>query len=161
MIEDHDGVRIPWTVDFPTNELKPWDGSPIDSLWGSLILVLKWLVEFAEQKPIDSSGLPKTPVVPENPDIYARIFDWIRRMFRDLFPATRTPREVPEVVKKVGAQYEVSLERDAEEAETWLLRKAIQLSEAMPKDHKQHQPGEHDALVWLITEFVNEIWKLF
>ena len=161
MIEDHDGVRIPWTVDFPTNELKPWDGSPIDSLWGSLILVLKWLVEFAEQKPIDSSGLPRTPVVPENPDIFGRIFDWIRRMFRDLFPATRTPGEVPESVKQVGAQYDVSLERDAEEAETWLLHKAIQLSEAMPKDHKQHQTGEHDALVWLITEFVNEIWNRF
>ncbi len=156
MVEEYNGERIPWIIDFPGNDLKPWDGSPVDSLWSSLILILKWMLDFAEQKP------PTAPV-PKDPNLLVRFISWIKRTFRHFFqPApqvSRSPSAIPAWVEGTVTRYEISMKRDIEAAETWVLHKAIQLAEAMPKDHTLHRTDDHNAIAWLVKEFANHLWN--
>ncbi len=159
LIEEYKGERMPWIVDFPSNDVMPWDGSPIDSLWSSFVIILKWMLEFAEKRDIESVH---SKVAAPPPNFFARFFDWIGRMFRRLSPpaapVSRSPNTIPARVEEAVTRYEIAMDRDIDSSETWLLRKAVQLAEAMPEDHNLHRTEEHDAIVWLIKEFANLMW---
>jgi len=161
MIENYQGQRVPWVVDFPTNEFEPGDGSEIASIWSTLILVLKWMIEFAEQKLNESEDPPKA--APETPNIFVRIFNRIRQWFNRIFhraaPINPTPDDLPEWIKNAVTKAEAALERDIHDTEIWLLRQTMKLATSLSADHTQHSHADHSALAWLIKEFVNLMWQ--
>jgi len=163
MIEKYKDQRLPWTVGFPTDESTPGSGGEISTLWSSLILLLKWMIEFAEQKPIDSSGSPQDKAPNEGQNIFFRIFKrllmWLNRIFRPGAPMNSTHDDLPEWVEEALNKAEAAIQHEIHDAEIWLLKQALHFATSLPADHKQHSHMDHSALAWLIREFVTLMWK--
>jgi uncharacterized protein with NAD-binding domain and iron-sulfur cluster len=167
MLEEFNGQRTPWIIDFPGNDMKPWETCPAVTLWSSIINILEWMIEFAEGKDTGSPARVRPIPASQPPSLLVRLSNWIRRILERLFPqaapGTREPKPIPDWVREAFDKYEVDLERDTSFTETWFLRKAHQLVAAMPEDPEtqmqEHHVEYHGAITWLIKEFANLLWS--
>jgi uncharacterized protein with NAD-binding domain and iron-sulfur cluster len=162
MIEEYGGERLPWLVEFPSDGEKPWDGSPIESLWSSVVIILKWMVEFAEKGQVESVEGSRPSPASSNPNILERFFLWLKTIFQRLFPpsapARQTPGALPDsIISDAFHLYQIDL--GMERSESSLLRKAKEKAETLPSDHTKHDPKDHDAISWLVRQFASLMWS--
>ena len=73
LVEDYNGQHLPWHVQFPIADFQPGDENEAASLWDSLVLLIKWMVEYLEKTPV--VGEPPPAVEPGN--ILERIWHWL------------------------------------------------------------------------------------
>lgn len=157
MEELRNGKWLPWLVEFPTNNFKPGVGGELFTIWGAIILILKWAAAFYEKWPDEFFG--KYGWLKQ---IIKWILQWIARLFKlsqaGALPQTGEPPDLPDWVRAALARVESRTEVQPDRAEAWLLHQAVKFAESLPPDHTLHSEVDHNVLVWLIQRFVNNTW---
>lgn len=155
LVEDYNGQHLPWHIQFPIADFQPGDGNEAASLWDSLVLMIKWMVEYLE----------KTPVVGEPPpepgNFLERIWRWLLNLLtgQRAAPATgKTDLQLPDWLITAIENVDATLDEVVDQAEVWLLRQAVKFAQALADDIAQHGKDDHNALVWLITEAMKHTW---
>lgn len=159
VIQEHlaDGSSLPWYITFPRNGLRPGAGADRPSLGGTLVLLVKWMLEMELQYPLtgDKPLAPGGQAVTRGLVGVLKALDALRGLPALGFPwAERMPRalrnsldDLAGAVQEAGAQ-----------AGVWLLRAALALLDAMPLTPEGC--GRHGGAVgWLIGLYVERLWE--
>jgi uncharacterized protein with NAD-binding domain and iron-sulfur cluster len=157
IVEQYNQQHLPWHIQFPTADGQPGDGSEAIAVWDSLVLLIKWMVEYLEKTPLVGS----TPPAPEPKNILERIWHWLLDLFRGkpAAPANNSrDLQLPDWLTTTIENAEASIEQEIDRVETWLLRQAVSLAQTLADDILQHGKDDHNALVWLITEALKHLW---
>jgi len=134
MKEIWNGKRLTWNVQFPQDELKPGIGGEAATLWSSIDLMIKWVIEFAEgdyDKANPGAGEPESGA----------------------HPRTELPHWIGEIEDTAD-----DLTSGLVRAETWFLRQVLRLwarlevNEAPSKHH-------HAVFVWLMEKAMSRLWN--
>ena len=155
LVEAYNGQHLPWHIQFPVADFQPGDGNEAGSLWDSLVLMTKWMVEYLEKTPV--AGGP--PV--ESGNLFERIWQWLRRLFSGGAPApaaNKADLQLPDWLTTAIKNVEATLDEEVDRAEVWLLRQAVKFAQALAGDLTRHGKEDHNALVWLITEAMKHTW---
>ena len=134
MKELWNGRRLTWNVQFPHDDLKPGEGGEAASLWSSIDLLIKWVIEFAEGD-FDSQGASAgTEEAAEHPR--TELPHWIEEM-------EDTAEDIASGIVR---------------AETWFLRQVLKL---WAKIDKNEGPSAHHHAVigWLMEKAMAHLWK--
>jgi len=126
--------RLTWNVEFPSDEMKPGIGGEAVSLWSSIDLIIRWIIEFAEG---DFDTVNPDTVKSENEE-HRRIDlpDWMDGI-------VDTAEEVLNGVVR---------------AEIWLLRQALHVWGRVEANHAPSQ-HHHSMITWLMGKAMTHLWN--
>ncbi len=134
MKELWNGKRLSWNVQFPHDNLRPGMGGEAATVWSSVDLIIRWVIEFSEGD-FDSSN-PGAGVAGEKDHPRKELPHWIE--------------EIEETAEEVA--------NGVVRAEAWLLRQALKLwsklaaGEAPAKHH-------HAVFGWLMERAMTHLWN--
>jgi uncharacterized protein with NAD-binding domain and iron-sulfur cluster len=155
LVEDYNGRRLPWHIQFPVAGFQPGDDNEAAALWDSLVLMVKWMAEYLEKTPV-AGGPPAKPA-----NILARIWRWLLRVLtgKPTAPAgNRVELQLPDWLITAIENVEATLDEAVDRVEVWLLRQAVKFAQALADDITHHGRDDHNALVWLITAAMQHMW---
>jgi uncharacterized protein with NAD-binding domain and iron-sulfur cluster len=127
------GKRLSWTVGFPHDHLKPGSGGEAATLWSSIDLIVRWIIEFAEgsiDQADENTGESESHV-------HHRIEfpDWVKEILEEGEEVTNA------IIRTEG----------------WFLRQALKLwmkMEAGKAPAKHH----HSVFAWLMEKAMTRRW---
>jgi uncharacterized protein with NAD-binding domain and iron-sulfur cluster len=132
--EPVNGERINWAYDFPDNADLPGDGNGFPDIWGYVCLLVKFM-----QSQVEGSFTALEAFV-ESDNAQAETLPNFLETWLDekqLTPDWSHP------VREVA-----------------YLQMAQQIIQVLPRDPKQHQTGDHEALIWFLNRFRQGFWDM-
>ncbi|GAB4449979.1 MAG: hypothetical protein OHK0015_55270 [Chloroflexi bacterium OHK40] len=161
LIEEHlGGQALRWPISFPTNGLRPGEGADRPSLWGTLVLALKWMLELELQTPL-TGGKP-VPWGAPGPwwqrllQAGLRAAEWARGLFGGGMPGfSQLPRWLQQLIGDLDARVDLAAERVG----TWALRQLVAFVDALPLDPGDHHTEHHAAIRYLLGQFARHTWE--
>ncbi len=157
LVEDYAGQHIPWHIQFPVADFQPGDENEAATLWDSLVLMVKWMVEYLEKTPVAGELAPA--LKPGN--FLERIWHWLLGLLngQPAAPAENSAEaQLPDWVITAIENVDATLDEAIDRVDVWLLRQAMQFAQALADDVAQHGKDDHNALVWLIAEAMKHLW---
>lgn len=158
LIEEHfaDGTSHPWFITFPSNSLRPGTGADRPSLLGTLVLMVKWMIEMELEYPLTGSK-PLTPGGQAARRGAAKLLglcDALRNLTALGLPGEeRWPRAVRNAIDDLTG----AAQQAGAWAGVWLLRGALALLDATPLT--PHGCGKDGGAVgWLIGLYAEHLW---
>lgn len=134
MKELWNGKRLTWNVEFPHDDLKPGIGGEIATIWSSIDLIIKWIVEFAEGAADETHPVPVGQQNGSRPEI-----DW--------------PDWIDEIADKAD-----DVLNGLVRAETWFLRQVFKLWSKL-EQNEAPSTHHHTMLTWLMSKAMTHTWN--
>ena len=130
--EQINGQWSPWTHDFPSNELQPGEGDEFPTVMGYIGILITFMIDQLKYSAYLSSGV----FTEEEVSILETMPPWLSALLKDM---------------------QVSVDRSDLPHDVTCLYLAHQLVQRLPCDPRQHEREHHQALLWLLRQFKDEL----
>lgn len=142
------GERKPWRIEFPTSSLEPGLHEEAISLWGYVDLILKWIIRELFGELFEPEGCLK------------RVTSFFHRKKSNAL--ADLPHKIvkpTDEVRRVLAGRNINKVIASDHRDEVLGHLTFQLLGDLGPDVKKHSPEDHNALVWLVKEIMDERWQ--